>query len=97
MNRYDLMVNGRYVDTIKANDIEQADTIAHQLHPYMTDDDYELVDGGFEQRLDWEKFGDTYYLKVELDYLRKQTPIDTRKDNKRYVCNRLQDIKDLRG
>ena len=97
MNSYDLMVNSRYVDTIKADTIEQADTIAHQLHPYMTDDNYELIEGGFEDKLEWEKLGNTYYLKVELDNLRKQQQLDKYAARQKHlVCNRLQDINDPR-
>ena len=40
--KYELYIKGQYVETIRAKTIEEADTKAHQLHPYMTDDDYEI-------------------------------------------------------
>ena len=39
---YHLYIKGYFVETIKAHSIEEADTKAHQLHPHLTDDDYEI-------------------------------------------------------
>lgn len=85
-NVYDLMVNGEYVDTIRADTIEQADTIAHQLHPYLTDDDYELIEGGFEKTLDW------VYYEPTHEYILKCVYDEMVRDNQIIVGKRTHDI-----
>lgn len=67
MEKFDLLVNDEYCDTIEAETIEEADRIAHQKDPYLTDKDYEIVRGNFLDGLencDWVKIGGTYYYKI---------------------------------
>ena len=67
INTFDLLVNDEYCDTIEAETIEEADRIAHQKRPYLTDTDYEIVRGNFLDGLencDWVKIGGTYYYKI---------------------------------